>query len=354
MDSAHTGESWYGDSSIDNFGTPGQWSSSVTSPLGMEVREEVPPPVPPPPPAKVSWSKLASTLRESNVRKIDPLPASLQPPMREADRPGNTICSFFMSGELCRYGEFCRFRHVKPEPWAVEYFERVLTERLAETRVLQPEEEGGDREGGGGGVEPSPEFSEESEAWQSSVDQTAILRRALEVGVVDTLDAAEVALGAAERGMSRDVECGICLQQVVDVPGRRFGLLTGCSHPFCLECIRTWRARIDLPSSTVRACPLCRVLSYLVIPCDRFVVDEGRKASINAEYSAGQRTIPCRHWDQGRGVCPFGNSCHYAHLLPDGQPAPSRKYDFLLNADGKAQGVGGKRKMADFIFTSSR
>lgn len=177
-----------------------------------------------------------------------------------------------------------------------------------------------------------------------------MLRLAITEGVCDDMDSAEVALGAAERGMSRDVECGICLETVVDAPGRRFGLLTGCPHAFCLECIRAWRARIDLPPSTVRGCPVCRCISYFVIPCDRFVVDPTRKAVINGEYLQGQKAIPCRNFDQGRGTCPFGSSCHYAHLLPNGQPAPMGKHTFLINTDGEIKGVGKPRTLSDFLF----
>jgi len=351
---------WYGSDSIDYFGTPGQWLPKDLDGLDLATADDVhvqgavqennmlaaPPP-------KVEWSKLASTLREKCVKTLDaPLAA---PSLREADRPGNTLCSFYMSGELCRYGEFCKFRHVKPEPWAVEYFERLLTERLGEKSVAI-ERQGGDSGGGGGaGVEATRgnnEFAAASEAWQLLLQKEdgALLRAAIADGVCDTMDAAEVALGAAERGMSREVECGICLEVVVEAPGRRFGLLTGCSHAFCLDCIRAWRARIDLPVETVRSCPVCRTLSYFVIPCARFVVDGGRKAAINSEYTRSQKVIPCRHWDLGRGKCPFGTSCHYAHLLPDGQPAPLQKHSFLINADGEVKGVGKQKTIADFLF----
>ena len=44
------------------------------------------------------------------------------------------------------------------------------------------------------------------------------------------------------------MECGICLEPVLGkaTPGeRKFGLLTGCDHPFCLRCIREWRQKTD-------------------------------------------------------------------------------------------------------------
>ncbi len=40
----------------------------------------------------------------------------------------------------------------------------------------------------------------------------------------------------------------MCLEPVLSkaAPGdRRFGLLPGCDHPFCLGCIRSWRQKTD-------------------------------------------------------------------------------------------------------------
>jgi E3 ubiquitin-protein ligase makorin len=101
----------------------------------------------------------------------------------------------------------------------------------------------------------------------------------------------------------------------------------------------------------VRACPLCRRVSFYVIPSDRYVSDAGRKARLNEEYHAAQRALPCRMYDQGRGVCPFGTSCFYAHLLPDGTPAPVARHTFRVNTDGEIKGVGKKPTLADFLFT---
>lgn len=165
------------------------------------------------------------------------------------------------------------------------------------------------------------------------------------------LGSAEVALATAERGVSRDVECGICLETVVDRPGRRFGLLTSCAHAFCLECIREWRARIDLPPATVRSCPLCRTVSFYVIPSDRFVADAARKAAANAAHLAALRGTPCRNWDLGRGTCAFGNSCHFEHRMPDGSLAgDSGRHAFRMDADGTITGVTGRgAKLSDFL-----
>jgi hypothetical protein len=52
----------------------------------------------------------------------------------------------------------------------------------------------------------------------------------------------------AARARSAAVECGICLEPVLAKAApadRKFGLLTGCDHPFCLRCIRAWRQNTD-------------------------------------------------------------------------------------------------------------
>ena len=60
---------------------------------------------------------------------------------------------------------------------------------------------------------------------------------------------------------SREATCGICLNPIAT----RFGLLTGCNHSFCLQCIRNWRqAGLEYQESdVVRSCPLCRILVCL-------------------------------------------------------------------------------------------
>ena len=54
---------------------------------------------------------------------------------------------------------------------------------------------------------------------------------------------------------SADKQCGICLDIVVDKKCQqeaRFGILSGCNHIFCLECIRKWRAAKSYKNTTVR------------------------------------------------------------------------------------------------------
>jgi hypothetical protein len=82
--------------------------------------------------------------------------------------------------------------------------------------------------------------------------QPKVCRRAL-IHPYDTAasDAHREACGRARqravaRARSRHVECAICLERVLDkeLPqDRKFGLMTGCDHAFCLGCIREWRGQ---------------------------------------------------------------------------------------------------------------
>lgn len=194
---------------------------------------------------------------------------------------------------------------------------------------------------------PAPVPVPAAEVEEGTVDRR-VLAQAVARGLVATLAEAEAAYQMAERRIAADITCGICFDAVTTTPGRRFGLLTGCAHAFCLDCIRQWRGRIDLPKETVRNCPLCRRVSYFIIPCDRFVTDPARKARINREYHAQQRAIPCRHFDYGRGQCPFGTSCFYAHLNPDGTPYIAPKHVIRLDGDG-AVSVSRAYKLSEFL-----
>ena len=51
------------------------------------------------------------------------------------------------------------------------------------------------------------------------------------------------------------------------------------------------------------------------------------------------RKKPCRHFDEGRGECPFNDSCFYKHALPDGTSAPPSKPRKRENADGELERV---------------
>jgi hypothetical protein len=43
------------------------------------------------------------------------------------------------------------------------------------------------------------------------------------------------------------------------------------------------------------------------------------KDELIESYKENLHNIPCKHFNKGRGECPFLNSCNYAHILPSGE-----------------------------------
>lgn len=116
------------------------------------------------------------------------------------------------------------------------------------------------------------------------------------------------------------MDCNICYEKIL-ANGKRFGILTDCNHAFCLECIRKWRGKYmkNVDKELFRLCPTCRVESYFVIPSCEYVEEGAEKDKLIDEYKTSLRDIPCKYFDKGQGVCPFGNSCFYAHLDKNGK-----------------------------------
>jgi E3 ubiquitin-protein ligase makorin len=92
---------------------------------------------------------------------------------------------------------------------------------------------------------------------------------------------------------SQEVECCVCLERVLSKPTaaeRKFGVLSECDHPFCISCIRNWRSSnptlgMDV-NSTLRACPICRKLSYFVVPSVIWYATSEEKQDIVNTYKA--------------------------------------------------------------------
>jgi E3 ubiquitin-protein ligase makorin len=65
------------------------------------------------------------------------------------------------------------------------------------------------------------------------------------------------------------------------------------------------------------------------------------KEAVISEYKARLAAVPCRHFDQGRGTCPFGTSCFYKHEYEDGTPEDRDALQLRMatNADGEYQAV---------------
>ncbi|OCH93655.1 hypothetical protein OBBRIDRAFT_724329 [Obba rivulosa] len=118
--------------------------------------------------------------------------------------------------------------------------------------------------------------------------------------------------------------CSICYEKPVT-----YGLLGGCSHLFCLRCIREWRDPSGKPSDMVssgstKKCPMCRAHSRFITPSSIFYTQgDPRKIEAIEKYKASMARVPCKHFQQSppeRRYCPFGQDCFYQHLNADGTP----------------------------------
>ncbi|KAM4826120.1 E3 ubiquitin-protein ligase makorin-3 [Thomomys bottae] len=134
---------------------------------------------------------------------------------------------------------------------------------------------------------------------------------------------------------SRDKVCGICMEVVFeksDPHDRRFGILSNCSHTYCLSCIRRWRSATQFENRISKSCPQCRVPSSFVVPSNLWIEEEEEKERLIYQYKEGMRNKHCRYFAHGRGHCPFGVFCFYKHEYPEGWG------DFYRRPDGDGGG----------------
>ncbi|KHN82802.1 putative E3 ubiquitin-protein ligase makorin-2 [Toxocara canis] len=125
---------------------------------------------------------------------------------------------------------------------------------------------------------------------------------------------------------SADKVCGICMENIRE-RNARFGILEGCRHCFCLDCIRQWRRNQNqqFEKETVRSCPECRTHSDFVIPAMYWVEDADDKKKLIDEFRANTKQKQCKYIKNGNlDDCPFGNKCFYKHQMPDGTIAEGK------------------------------
>ncbi|KAH8117794.1 hypothetical protein DFH11DRAFT_859220 [Phellopilus nigrolimitatus] len=116
--------------------------------------------------------------------------------------------------------------------------------------------------------------------------------------------------------------CCICQDKPVT-----YGLLEGCSHICCLECLRGWRdpsgkSHDIVASGNTKKCPYCRTPSNFITPSSVFYPGgDPRKTETIAQYKASMARVPCKYFERsesGRRHCPFGIDCFYEHKERDG------------------------------------
>lgn len=119
-----------------------------------------------------------------------------------------------------------------------------------------------------------------------------------------------------KNGQDAQHTCGICLEPIGPEYNKRFGLLEGCDHVYCMDCVMTWRADGSSEAEDRRVCPTCRTKSSYVIPSWEYCVGEDKK-QVDNMYKARLASLPCKRFNGRFGSCPFGRDCFYAHIIDD-------------------------------------
>ncbi|XP_039257609.2 putative E3 ubiquitin-protein ligase makorin-1 [Styela clava] len=229
-----------------------------------------------------SNDELASSVRSNGFKQNE-----------QETKPAEELCPYYLLGE-CRYGDECVYLHGK------------LCD-MCGLHILHP-------------TDPHEQEKHKEECLASHEE--------------DMKESFKVA-------QSCEVTCGICMEVVWEKKEKRerkFGILENCSHAFCLDCIRKWRSAKSFNNTVVKACPECRVSSSFVTPSDDWVSDKEEKKKLIEGYKDHLSKKSCKHFDQGRGKCPFGANCFYLHAYPDGTKQDRSKIPKRArNAEGRLQ-----------------
>ncbi|KAG0148723.1 hypothetical protein CROQUDRAFT_669767 [Cronartium quercuum f. sp. fusiforme G11] len=196
-----------------------------------------------------------------------------------------TTSNIFVSGKPCRYyqagycwrGSSCAFAHCEPRPPQLNYHE--LPSKPTHCPTL---------------LDDQPSLLLESSPVPSSSAQSAPEPPAEET-------------------------CGICLE----LPTTYYGLLSACSHIFCMPCIRNWRTTKGKSSDQIalgmlRRCPLCRVESAYLVPSRTFHPEGPEKDEIVKQARSKWAERPCKNFTR-YGDCSFGVECFYKHVNAAGE-----------------------------------
>ncbi|KAL2478505.1 E3 ubiquitin-protein ligase [Forsythia ovata] len=269
--------------------------------------------------------------------------------------PPNNICTFYQKG-VCAYGSRCRYDHIKVSRLVVQVFSQLFLlsfQLLVDLSILLVDQHGmknlgilicqmNDDVGELRSVNPADlpicsfaaagncPHGEKCPRIHGDLCPTCgkhclhPFRPQEREEHVKTCEKMQRNLEALKH--SQEIECSVCLERVLSKSApaeRKFGILSECDHPFCISCIRNWRSSspasgMDV-NSALRACPICRKLSYFVIPSVIWYCSKEEKQEILDSYKAKLRSIDCKHFDFGNGTCPFGTSCFYKHAYRDGR-----------------------------------
>ena len=67
--------------------------------------------------------------------------------------------------------------------------------------------------------------------------------------------------------------------------------LIDCDHPFCLNCIRSWRLTMSQDNTVTHSCPICRTPTYFITPSIDWLTTGEKKAEMINEYKTKLRSV---------------------------------------------------------------
>jgi E3 ubiquitin-protein ligase makorin len=106
--------------------------------------------------------------------------------------------------------------------------------------------------------------------------------------------------------------CIVCFEEEPS----QYGLLVGCDHAVCLNCIRKWRStdksELSLTQTMAKTCPACRTHSDYVVPSFNFYPRGDLRDGVISGYKEKLQTIDCKYGQ----CCRFRDKCFYRHLEP--------------------------------------
>ncbi|ESO03033.1 hypothetical protein HELRODRAFT_185662 [Helobdella robusta] len=287
--------------------------------------------------------------------------------------PLSTICTFYKN-KSCSYGSSCRYDHVKvDDPKTISKTKtKVKFKALVSSNqeLLLPSSSSTSV---GSNWADAPEFVP-GQQWLPPEPSlySSIVQSGLIVGpdvfdefvcayCMETFDPNddlhmqtctsyhEEAMNESFRQqVSSSQVCGICLEVVwhkKPTSRQRFGVLSGCDHVFCLECIRKWRTQQGVHDD-VRLCPQCRVRTDFVIPSHYWYENKEDKQDLINAYKTSLSKKPCRYFVRD-GFCPFTKNCFYSHVGEDGR-AGECLTRFKQAADGSSMLIK-TNKLSDFF-----
>ncbi|KAJ3179882.1 hypothetical protein HDU87_002450 [Geranomyces variabilis] len=292
-------------------------------------------------PATASEAPAASSTTTASDKAVPP------PPPRPPEQ-----CRFFRAGN-CWRGDHCRFAHGDRLPIGKELQDKDEMKRM----MMMPE---------------CPYFAKDNCRYGNNCFLQHTTQPLYETAATSPCAAAE-----EEEEKDEDQEaapevvdeeddaavCGICLEvPSACQPARMYGLLEGCDHCFCRECLMQWRSgvpfdgnaastttsdtRDDINKETKRSCPLCRVHSHLVVPSKQFMQGTAKEDYLNS-LRARKSKIPCMYWKKTQR-CPYHHWCLYAHRDPQGKDMkPAQKLKWEQGRQQKARRITGDFDIRD-------